>query len=140
MVRPMRPSTLFVLAHCAVFLAAACLSPTEACGCQVSTYAATVRGQVTRAGSPVPGAGVLLAADSAECQSSFVDDGRPRQVVAGADGRYQLPLRLAHPSVCLRLAAVGGADTARRTLPAVTVRAVFARTQPDLVTADFALP
>jgi hypothetical protein len=123
-----------------VLTAAACFTPTEACGCQVGTYAATVQGQVTRAGSPAPQAEVLLAPDSAECQSSFVDDGRRRNVIAGTDGRYQLPLRLFRSSVCLRLAAIDGRDTVHRTLPAVTVRAVFSRTRPDIVAADFPLP
>lgn len=137
----MRPSKLYALIHLvAVLIAVACFTPTEACGCQISTYAATVRGQVVRAGSPVPGAEVLLAPDSAGCRSSFVDDGRRRNVIAGADGRYQLPLRLAFSSVCLRLAAIDGPDTVRRTLPAVIVRAVFSRTQPDAVAADFSLP
>ena len=136
----MRPSKVYVSIQLAVLVATACLAPTEACGCAVSTYAATVRGQVTRAGNPVSGAEVLLAPDSTGCQSSFVDDGRRRNVVVGADGRYELPLRLAASSVCLRLAAIDGSDTVRRTFPAVTVRSVFSRAQPDVVVADFSWP
>lgn len=136
----MRPTKLYPAVQLAVLVAAACLAPTEACGCAVGTYAATLRGQVTRAGSPVPQAEVLLAADSAGCQSTFVDDGSRRNVVTGGDGRYRLPLRLAASSVCLRLAAIDGADTVRRTLPAVTVRAVFSRADGDTVTADFSFP
>jgi hypothetical protein len=136
----MRSSTLYIPFHFAVLIAAACFTPTEVCGCQVSTYAATVRGQVTRAGSPVPGAEVFLAPDSADCRSSFVDDGRRLNVISGPDGRYQLSLRLAFSSVCLRLAAIDGPDTVRRTLPTVTVRALFGRAEPDIVPADFSLP
>jgi hypothetical protein len=136
----MQPSKTYALAQLAVLVAAACFAPTEACGCEVSTFAATVRGRVTRASGPVPGAVVRLAADSANCRSGFVDDGRPRNAAAGADGWYELPLRLAGSSACLRLEAIGGSDTVRRTLPMVTVRTVFGRGPADVVTADFSLP
>lgn len=126
--------------------AAACLFPTDVCGCPPTLGIATVAGVVQRAdGSPAVDAVVHASVSLVRCgaeQSALVDS--PASAEVDADGWYRYMLRAYAPSdtACVTLTAL---DTAggRRDSAAVTglrVRLVAnygTRERPESLRVDF---
>jgi hypothetical protein len=115
--------------------AAACLSPTDACGCPPALGIGFVTGDVHRAdASPVSGAQIHIVAlvrGCADTLNALVDNATS---IANSNGAYAYELRAAIPTdtACIRVVAF---DPASPTHDSVTVEGLRMRLVPSYGTS-----
>jgi hypothetical protein len=100
----------YALALAAAGLAAACLTPTEGCGCPPALGLVNVAGTVSRAGQPLPRAPIVVSVSTRGCDAAprrneLVDSPRQR---ADTAGRFAFLARAAVPSdtACVQVTAL----------------------------------
>ena len=126
----------------AVLLIAACLYPTDTCGCTPRLPEGIVTGVVTRA-SGAPASGATVRAETAPtCAAGSAHSMSLR--TAGTDGRYRAMLSIPTDSACVRVVArdPSGAPADSAVVTGVWLRVARASgaQRPDSVRVDLRLP
>jgi hypothetical protein len=130
-----------IWAGSAFLAAAACMSPTDVCGCEPSTLGAVLAGRVTSAsGEAAVGAVVQVSPDTPDCVAGVINDGSPRSAAVGATGRYSLQIRLLTSQPCLRVVATTASDTVAVIARGQRIVTPYGSARMDTVRVDLVFP